>query len=373
MPSKNKAKSSSQTIFIGPFPGPVTGQTVITNKLYELLQNESLAKLNTARGNTSNKLINNIIKAARTIHNVFTIIFMARNSRKMAYLSLDANNGMAISLIYCAALRMMKKNVILHHHTYSHISKNNPHMELIAKLLRKKSIHLCICNKMGNDLKRQYQDIEFKTLNNAFSLPHPKHKTKKYQEREITLGYLGRISREKGAHLAANTAYQLRQQFNGKVNLILAGPARDKQLLEEIRATCSKAEVNLVETGMISGDEINIFYESIDYFLFPTQYENETQGIVNVQAISYGIPSISYARCCVTTDIKNAGTAIETNEDFPNPAADAILAYHRNEKSYYSIRASAESRFIAIKDNCEKEINYLIKSLKSDDISLGAR
>lgn len=368
MPSKNKAESRSPTIFIGPFPGPITGQTVITKELYEILQDENLTKLNTARGNTDKKLVSNAIKAARIIYNTLSIIFMARSSTKTAYLSLDANNGMAISLVYCAALRMMKKNVVLHHHTYSHISKKSRHMQLIAKLLSRSSIHLCICDTMGNDLKRQYQDIEFISLNNAFSLPHPNHKTKEYKEKEITLGYLGRISKEKGAQIAANTASTLKRRFDGTVNLILAGPTKDQLLLEEIRTTCAKAGVNLVETGMISGEEINTFYKSIDYFLFPTQYKNETQGIVNIQAISYGVPSISYARCCVTTDIEDAGIAIKTHEEFSTPATNAILSYHQSAHSYYSIRKSAESRFIAIKNNCKKEIDSLVKLLKSDNI-----
>lgn len=358
---------SKKTFFIGPFPGPITGQTKITQVLFEELEKNygcSLIKLDTVRAETKSGTLNTIVKIKKLFSNSLEIWTKRQQTGGTVYISLDANKGLYISLIYCLVAALARKKVVLHHHTYSHIAKKLLPMSLLHKLTKSKALHLCICSKMGEDLKNQYPGIEYITLNNAFSLTPIVHPKKSYVSDEITLGFLGRLTYEKGADLAIDTAIELSKNYSGKVKIILAGPAPNTKYIENLRIKYKKQNISVIETGMIHDNRIDEFYKSIDYFLFPTRYENETQGIVNIEALSYAVPSIAFGRCCIPTDVKAGGAVLDIHAHFPHCASKIISKYHSSEPSQTLIKKQAAEQFRKIHTDSMVELQRLASNLK---------
>jgi len=300
--------------------------------------------------------------------NVAFLLFRGNSAGRVVYLSLDANKGLYLSLLYCIAAVLKKKELILHHHTYGHIGGKSMAMLLINWLAGNNAIHLCICDKMGRDLSQQYPGVKYRTLNNAFLLRRGKLSEKKYVQSQITIGYLSRITPEKGADLVIDAACQLKKNFDGEVKVVLAGPVPDADYYKRLLRRC-EGVVQVVGTGMIKGDEIDRFYESIDYFLFPTRYENETQGIVNIEALSHGVPSVAFARCCIQSDIGDGGLAVGLSQDFSSQAAGAIAQYHVNSGSYLEIRKKAIMQFDIIYSRSLDELKLLAIALNGLDNS----
>lgn len=118
------------------------------------------------------------------------------------------------------------------------------------------------------------------------SAPHPLP----INSMPVRLGYLGRISPDKGVNVLAHALDLLAKDFPGKFHLLLAGEPRfvspEAQALVERRLA---AVTHLTERkGWISRRD---FFDSVDLAVFPSVWD-EPFGLVAAEAMSAGCPFV---------------------------------------------------------------------------------
>ena len=107
------------------------------------------------------------------------------------------------------------------------------------------------------------------------------------------IGFVGRISREKGLATLLAAIPRLREQLPEGFTVELAGPGADseegKRLLEGAEAP------ELVVHGLLDDDGRDRFYRSLDVLVLPSDDRIEAFGLVQIEAMLRGVP-------CVTSD-----------------------------------------------------------------------
>jgi glycosyltransferase involved in cell wall biosynthesis len=118
---------------------------------------------------------------------------------------------------------------------------------------------------------------------------HPKKrfasgKGKYFAEKEITLLYVGRISREKNLPLLVQ-AYRTLSAKDKNLRLLVVG---DGPYLNEMVASLQGTKCNF--TGYLKGEELSAAYAAADIFVFPST--TDTFGNVILEAQASGLPVI---------------------------------------------------------------------------------
>ncbi len=108
----------------------------------------------------------------------------------------------------------------------------------------------------------------------------------------LTLGYLGRISNEKGLEYLISASNILNKK-NIDHNLIIAGDTSDLRFKKYINHLKKISNQNTNFVGNLSEKEKDEFYKKIDIFILPSINSFEAFGIVQLEAMSYGIPVIA--------------------------------------------------------------------------------
>jgi hypothetical protein len=77
--------------------------------------------------------------------------------------------------------------------------------------------------------------------------------------------------------------------------------------------------------GAIHGASKLKFFADINVFLFPSLYRNETQGIVNLEALAADLPVVAYGQCCIPSDLNDPSCAVlNPNLNFETAALDFV-------------------------------------------------
>ena len=112
-----------------------------------------------------------------------------------------------------------------------------------------------------------------------------------------TVGLLSNLSVDKGVwdfvrilESAAEEGLDIRGRLAGPFD----DPATERRVLERLGRL-----PNATYDGPLYGAAKSRFFEDIDLFLFPTRYDNETEGLVNLEALRAGVPVIAYGRGCI--------------------------------------------------------------------------
>ena len=72
------------------------------------------------------------------------------------------------------------------------------------------------------------------------------------------------------------------------------------------------------------------FFRTSDIFVFPTYYERETFGIVNIEAMSWGLPVISSTEGAIPEIVQDGVTGFIVNPKSPEEIADKIMILINN-------------------------------------------
>jgi glycosyltransferase involved in cell wall biosynthesis/predicted metal-dependent phosphoesterase TrpH len=104
---------------------------------------------------------------------------------------------------------------------------------------------------------------------------------------ELKVLYAGRLSKEKGAELLADTFLEARQR-DPRLHLLLAGGGPEEEMLREHLGE------HATFLGWLDREELARVYASADVFLFPSR--TDTYGQVVVEAQASGLPVVAVAQ-----------------------------------------------------------------------------
>ena len=131
----------------------------------------------------------------------------------------------------------------------------------------------------------------------------------------INVLYSGRITREKGADLLADT-FLLARERNPRLHLVLAGGGPEQEQLAE------RLGAHATFLGWLSGAELARTYANADLFLFPSA--TDTFGQVILEAQASGLPVLAVAEGGPLSLIEDGVTGLLRRADAPT-LADALV------------------------------------------------
>lgn len=106
------------------------------------------------------------------------------------------------------------------------------------------------------------------------------------QDSTLVLGYVGRLSPEKGVRLLAPIEHALRQAGIVDYKFLIVGQGSEREFLSD---NLSRVEF----TGVLKGEALARAYANMDLFLFPSR--TDTFGNVIQEALASGTPALVFA------------------------------------------------------------------------------
>ncbi|SDL11593.1 Glycosyltransferase involved in cell wall bisynthesis [Tessaracoccus oleiagri] len=108
--------------------------------------------------------------------------------------------------------------------------------------------------------------------------------------RPIRLGFLGRVTRSKGAVVLARAVERLNRADPGRYHLVVGGETRfaDRPEAEEIQSALGLLEPRPVMLGWVPPED---FFRQVDLAVFPS-VAPEAFGLVAAEAMAFGVPFV---------------------------------------------------------------------------------
>lgn len=158
----------------------------------------------------------------------------------------------------------------------------------------------------------------------------------------ITIGFLGRASSEKGLLELVRAMDYLPSNFH----LLIAGPTPDYESYgEEIWILAGKSD-RIQILGEINDSEISDFYESIDVFVLPSTNSYEAFGIVQVEAMSFGVPSVVSDLPGLRSIVSQTGFGSIAKVKDPADIANAIIITSNKQLNSDEIKTFVRNNYM---------------------------
>lgn len=170
--------------------------------------------------------------------------------------------------------------------------------------------------------------------------------------KKLNIAFVGNINKLKGFDAFLKVAEKLHNKFNF---IAIGNSHYDENYMNE-----AKKHVNF--KGFLDRDSLNDLYKEIDLLLFPTLCDGF--GMVQLEAMSFGIPVISSSNCAeVVIDNKNGFITNDTDE-----IIDKINYLNENRKQ---LKEFSDNSLNRIKDfSEEKFLEELNKGLSKFNIQI---
>ena len=174
------------------------------------------------------------------------------------------------------------------------------------------------------------------------ALFHPSKRTRKSDEDEVVLGFVGRLSVEKNIALLVQVQEELERMGHANFHFLIVGHGGEADWLRE---RLPRAEF----AGVLRGEALAEAYANMDLFVFPSH--TDTFGNVVLEALASGVPAIVTPDGGPPTIVRDGETGrIVPDAEFASAVA-AILAdpaQHarmRQAARSYALTASWDSVF----------------------------
>jgi glycosyltransferase involved in cell wall biosynthesis len=360
MPTKRSPQDGSFDVWaIGVIPPPATGMTLLTERVVRRLQEvTAITFCNWSAGTSRQGFVPLIRRAVGMLSAVVRLIRVGRRPSGRLYITANSGGALWLTALLVFVGRRLGYRIFLHHHCYSYIDRRDRRMEAIDRWMHDEGVHIVHCRQMIEDFRRTYDTrCSFFTLFPSV-VSIPLGQVRSCSHRPFVIGHLSNLTRAKGLDTVIETFRTLKAR-GLSVELKLAGPVQNsdaQHLLDNIRA---EFPGTVQYDGPVYGDEKRRFFDSLDAFLFPTRYKNESWGIVLNEAMAAGAPVITTDRGCTRTVVENAGIIVESDSAFREIAATRIERWIDRGDEYVSASHAALRRAEFLQQEGTKQLDLL--------------
>jgi glycosyltransferase involved in cell wall biosynthesis len=166
------------------------------------------------------------------------------------------------------------------------------------------------------------------------------------KEDEFVLGYIGRLSEEKGIKYLIESSSML-NDLNIPVKVLIIGQGPQQKELEDL-AKEKGIESKVIFTGFQW--DVENWLPALDVFVLPSLTEGTPMSLL--EAMAFGIPVVASAVGGVPQVIDSGKNGILVSPGKPGEIKDAVLNLYRNENFRTNI-STAGQKYIAAKHNVE--------------------
>ena len=343
-------KDSPQIVAVAQLPPPVTGLSLVSQRMVELFRDQGLLRGAAnigppVRPSTAAKML---VRTARSLSACLKIFTWRQSGASILYLPTDSNSGLYINILITLCARWAGYGVYFHHHNFSYIDRHSPAMERLIRSAPRGAVHIFLCEEMGKRFAARYGTAWETAKAAAFVLPNgfmvDEHSLAPRDAGDLIIGHLSNLSQEKGALRFIDLFRTLRQD-GVSVAAKMAGPCHDPAVARAMEAAARDYPKDFVWLGPVYGEKKLDFYRSIDAFVFPTEYANEAQPLVLLEALAQGAAVLSTDIGCIGCDHGGAPGAIWPKETFQQGALTWLTAFSADGGLRTATRSAARSWF----------------------------
>jgi glycosyltransferase involved in cell wall biosynthesis len=354
-----------RVLLVGPLPPPVHGMAVVTREILGALRGDRKIEVGLADTSPGTLLRGpryHLSKLRRVVRAVGMIGRAGRKPAGALYMPVDAGWGMAYSIVLAGLGRARGLRVFLHHHSTAYTRRRTFRAVALAAVSGPHSTHIIVCPAVARRFAELYGERRrCRTLSNAFLVP-PREPSPHRRMGPITMGHFGNLSVEKGLDSALHTIREAgRRGIDAR--LVLAGaaaPGRATRMLETASRELGDRLVVRGDVGSVGKDR---FFREIDLFLFPSRLA-EIQGIVNLEAMSYGVVPIAFGHGCIPSDFADhGGIVVGAGDRFSDAVLARLEEWSRDPEALVRARRRARERFAGLRSRAAAELEELMNDL----------
>jgi glycosyltransferase involved in cell wall biosynthesis len=283
------------------------------------------------------------------------------------YLSAAGGFGLGYNVLLAAVAHLVARPIFIHHHSFAYLDRADWLAVLLVRSAGASAVHICLCSRMAALLVERYGPLRTVIVSNAAYCRLMDGSRTANIQRTIRIGHLGNLSSEKGLDIVIALT-ELLIQRGIAVQLMLAGPTVDSRGAMMLQGARERLGSNFKEFGALYGNEKEQFFNSIDFFIFPSRYVNEAEPLVVFEALAHGVPVIAFNRGCIAEQVGAAGLMIDICDDFVEFAASRIAEWSTDAASYGAIRIRAYEQFRNLRSWSEHQVDDLLAQLKTASI-----
>ena len=112
----------------------------------------------------------------------------------------------------------------------------------------------------------------------------------------VIIGMVGRIAKEKGMEYVIEAIPKLKRALSRKIKVVMVGPTDPVGEINYKRKIMKIIEIykeDVILLGKIPEDKMGAFYSSLDLLILPSLNSTEAFGLVQVEAMKFGVPVIA--------------------------------------------------------------------------------
>ena len=313
---------------------PVHGQSLATERMIALFREQGFIVAVHDIG-PSDAVKSRLLRRLRRHVVAAWAILWSRAS--LAYLPVNNGSAMVLTAMLCVCARLSGKAVVFHHHSLSYVTQPSNIMRMLVRVAGDRALHIVQSDTIGGMMAGEYGLSQYLGYSNIGIVENAENSKGREDARAargtrtgITLGYLANVTAEKGAYVLLDAFAKLRETRDD-VRMIMAGPCHDAGIRTAIAEHEKRFGSDMQWIGPVYAQDKQVFFESLDIFVFPTLYPTETQGMVNLEAMREGVAVVAFDRGRIGEDIgADGGIAVPIGSDFTSALRDFVARYRRD-------------------------------------------
>lgn len=191
---------------------------------------------------------------------------------------------------------------------------------------------------------------------------------------ELLVGWVGRVSREKGLEVLAQAMPLVWERLPG-VRVLCAGPKEEvvgeASYRRQLDALLGQFGPKWTFMGILPAEDLAAFYACASVFVFPSVNRTEAFGMVQVEAMACGTPVVASDLPGVREPVRTTGMGLLVPPGEPKALAQALLQVLRAPKSFP--RASSGMLSAYSPSSVAQEYVRLFSQLCPDKFGIGKK
>ena len=343
---KNNMKEKPRILMVGSFPPPVRGMPVINAAVQDELEKAGVTPLiiNLSALNLERSLVARLGRLPKVLRGLAYMASIRSLHGSVFYISISGGLGQIYEILFIFLARLTGMRLYLHHHSFAYITRPTFYTKALTKTAGTSAVHITQSPVMATKLQATYNLKNVRPVSNTVFLMDSGAYSSQIRSKLTTIGFISNISTEKGICEFLDLVSAAEKE-NIAIKAKLAGPFQDSRVENSVRSRIDQLK-HIDYVGPKYGVDKDSFFTEIDVLIFPTRYANETEGIVNHEAMRSGVPVIAYGRGCIPEIIgRDCGEVIAPQEPFVPAALSRIKKWRDDPVSFQAASKAAMNMF----------------------------
>lgn len=269
---------------------------VFIKNIKELLEKQDveIVAQSSIYGRTENKLKKVINYISLYFSFVYNLIFKKFDNAYVHFFGF-------YSIVMIYLLKLLNKKVIVNIHGTDLLGTSSLTYKLQKRVLNKIDLIVIPSKYFRSKLMEKFPNINESKIyvypsggiNTGVFYPQdkPKLRSKHNLNNNFTVGYVSHINNNKGWYEFLHATEKFKKEVDENVQIIIVGTGQNEKEFEKELVKLSINE-NTTRYQKLTQIELSEVFNLLDLYIFPTKREDESLGLVGLEAMACGIPVI---------------------------------------------------------------------------------